>query len=81
MGVSYDSPEANAAFAEKYRFPFKLLSDSDRSIARAYGAFNEASPDYPARNTYVIGVDRKLEQVLEGVNPKTSPRDIVDSLT
>jgi peroxiredoxin Q/BCP len=81
VGVSYDTPEDNAAFVEKYRFPYKLLSDPDRSIARAYGAFNEGSPDYPARNTYVIGVDRKLEHVLEGVNPKTSPRDILDSLS
>ena len=80
MGVSYDTPEANAAFVEKYQFPYKLLSDSDRSIARAYGAFNEGSPDYPNRNTYVIDADGKLEQVLLGVNAKTSPRNILDSL-
>ena len=65
---------------EKYSFPYKLLSDSDRSIARAYGAWNDGSPDYPHRNTYVIGADGKLEQVLEGVNAKTSPRTILDSL-
>ncbi len=81
LGVSYDAPEANAAFAVKYRLPYPLLSDSDRSMARAYGAFNESSPDYPNRNTYIVGADGKLEQVLDGVNPKTSPRNILDSLS
>ena len=79
--MSYDTPEDNAAFVEKYRFPYRLLSDSDRSMARAYGAFNESSPDYPSRNTYVVGPDGKVEQVLDGVNPKTSPKDILDSLS
>lgn len=80
MGVSYDAPADNAAFAAKYRLPYPLLSDIDRAIARAYGAFQTDSPDYPARNTYVIGSDGKLEQVHLGVNAKTHPRALLDSL-
>jgi peroxiredoxin len=49
-------------------------------VAKAYGAYSEASADYPARNTYVIGAEGKLEQVLAGVNAKTHPRDLLDSL-
>jgi peroxiredoxin len=65
---------------EKFSFPYRLLSDVDQAAAKAYGAFNEASPGYPSRNTYVIDAEGKLAQVLEGVNPKTSPRNILDSL-
>jgi peroxiredoxin len=81
LGVSYDTPEANAAFVEKYRFPYRLASDTDRAVARAFGAFDEGKPDYPRRNTYVIGADGTLEQVLDGVNPKTSPRDVFGALS
>ncbi|MGE0707255.1 MAG: peroxiredoxin [Planctomycetota bacterium] len=80
LGVSYDTPADNAAFVEKYGFPYPLLSDTDQAIAKAYGAYDPAQPGYPRRNTYVIGGDGKLEQVLEAVNPKTHPRALLDSL-
>src|SRR4051794_21919957 len=37
-GISFDAPAANKAFAEKYEFPFTLLSDEDRSVGEQYGA-------------------------------------------
>jgi peroxiredoxin Q/BCP len=78
--VSYDTPAENKAFHEKYNFPYALLSDADKGIAKAYGAFQEQRPDYPDRNTYVIGADGKLEQVLNGVNAKTHPKSLLDAL-
>ena len=69
----------NAAFVEKYGFPYPLLSDADQAIARAYGAHDPGQP-YPRRNTYVIAGDGTFEQVLEAVNPKTHPRALLDSL-
>jgi peroxiredoxin Q/BCP len=80
LGVSYDAPADNLAFVEKYGFPYPLISDADQAIAHAYGAFQPHQPSYPSRNTYVIGTDGKLEQVLEAVNPKTHPRALLDSL-
>tara|TARA_R110002072_G_scaffold28552_3_gene91555 strand:+ start:220 stop:657 length:438 start_codon:yes stop_codon:yes gene_type:complete len=80
LGVSYDTPADNAAFVEKYNFPYPLLSDTEQAIAKAYGAYSAERPDYPARNTYVIGPEGTLEQVLDGVNPKTHPRSLLDSL-
>ena len=80
LGVSYDSQADNAAFAEKYRIGYPLLSDADAAVAKAYWAFDPKRPGYPRRNTYVIAADGTLEHVLEGVKPKTSPRDILDSL-
>lgn len=41
MGVSPDEPPANRAFAEKFQFPFPLLSDPSRKTMSSYGAFGE----------------------------------------
>lgn len=38
VGVSYDDAGSHQAFSAQHRLPFPLLSDSDRSIAKAYGA-------------------------------------------
>jgi peroxiredoxin Q/BCP len=41
LGVSADDAESHDRFAAKYRLPFTLLSDPDRSVMRAYGAYGE----------------------------------------
>jgi thioredoxin-dependent peroxiredoxin len=41
LGVSADSPESHTQFAGKYRLPFVLLSDPDRKVMTAWGAYGE----------------------------------------
>ena len=41
LGVSPDAAASHQAFADKYHLPFTLLSDPDRSVMRAYGAYGE----------------------------------------
>lgn len=41
LGVSADSPASHAKFAAKYRLPFPLLSDPDRSVMTAWGAYGD----------------------------------------
>jgi peroxiredoxin Q/BCP len=41
LGVSADDAESHQRFAAKYRLPFTLLSDPDRSVMTAYGAYGE----------------------------------------
>jgi len=38
VGISVDSPWANAEFARKYNLEFELLSDIDREVVTAYDA-------------------------------------------
>ena len=38
LGISGDSPWANAEFSRKYNLEFKLLSDLDRDVVKAYDA-------------------------------------------
>lgn len=80
LGVSYDDPATNAAFAEAYAFPFKLLSDVDKEVAKAYGAYDAGHDGYPSRSTYVIGADGNIEHVVEGVDPQSHPKELLERL-
>jgi|SRR5919204_6748881 peroxiredoxin Q/BCP len=69
IGVSFDRPEDNRAFAEKHGFPFRLLSDVDREVGALYEtkrAEGEQSPEFAKRRTYLIdpeGIIRKAYRV------------------
>ncbi len=57
MGVSYDPPTDNKVFAEQEGFPYRLLSDVDKSVAEAYGV--RRPPDHeweavPRRISFLI---------------------------
>jgi peroxiredoxin Q/BCP len=41
LGVSADSPASHAKFATKYKLPFPLLSDPDRKVMEAWGAYGD----------------------------------------
>lgn len=38
IGVSYDTVEKQAEFKAKYMFPFTLLADTEKAVAKAFGA-------------------------------------------
>jgi thioredoxin-dependent peroxiredoxin len=62
LGISFDAVPKNAAFAQKFAFNFRLLSDTDQSIGRAYGATREDSATRPKRVSYLIGKDGRVEK-------------------
>jgi thioredoxin-dependent peroxiredoxin len=41
IGVSPDASASHQHFAEKHHLPFQLLSDPDRKVMEAYGAYGE----------------------------------------
>jgi glutaredoxin-dependent peroxiredoxin len=41
LGVSVDSPFTLAKFKEEYSYQFQLLSDFNKTVSKAYGAFYE----------------------------------------
>ena len=53
IGVSSDSPESHARFAEKYRLPFTLLADRGGAVRKQYGVPATLGL-LPGRVTYVI---------------------------
>ena len=54
LGISPDSPKAQASFKQKESLPFTLLCDVDKKVAQAYGVWKE-------KNMYgqkVMGIER-----------------------
>jgi len=41
LGISADSGASHAKFAAKYKLPFPLLSDPDRTVMEAWGAYGD----------------------------------------
>ncbi|MFI7482961.1 thioredoxin-dependent thiol peroxidase [Kocuria sp. M1R5S2] len=66
LGVSPDSPESLASFAEKQSLTFPLLSDEDHRVAEAYGAWGEKKNygrtyEGIIRSTVVVGPEGDVE--------------------
>ena len=69
--MSFDSEEDNAKFAQKFRFPFPLLCDTERRIGLAYGAAGSDKDEYAKRIGYVIDENGHIDRADAKVDPKT----------
>ena len=72
IGISPDKPAKLAKFRDKEGLTFPLLSDEDRSVLTAWGAFGEKTMYGKTvtgviRSTFVVGADGTLEQALYNV--------------
>jgi len=72
LGISPDKPEKLAKFRDKEELTITLLSDADRSVMTAYGAYGEKkmygkTVQGVIRSTFVVGADGKLEQAWRNV--------------
>ena len=72
VGISPDTPAKLAKFRERDAITFPLVSDEDKSVLTAYGAFGEKK-NYGRtvmgviRSTFVIDEDGKIERALYNV--------------
>ena len=80
LGVSFDTVEENAAFADKFGFPFVLLCDTTRSMGLAYGACDAPSAGYAGRISYLIDEQGTIEKVYASVNPRSHPAEVLADL-
>ena len=80
LGVSFDTPAANKAFVDTERFPFRLLSDTDRTLAVAVGAADTATQPVARRISYLVGPDGRVRAVYGTVVPATHARDVLGDL-
>ena len=67
-GVSFDNIDSHKKFITKYKLPFPLLSDSDKSVAQAYGAYKKKflygnSFLGIERTTFVIDPQGKIKKI------------------
>jgi len=80
LGISIDSPAANAAFAKQIGVTFPLLSDMNRKVLTAYGIlkpYDVKGEDYEwaERTTIIVDREGKIQHIEQGdgaVNPNTA---------
>jgi peroxiredoxin Q/BCP len=72
VGISPDPPAKLAAFRAAQRLTFPLLSDVDKSVLAAYGAFGEKTMygkkvTGVIRSTLIVDADGRIENAMYGV--------------
>lgn len=72
VGISPDKPEKLATFRERDGITFPLVSDTDRAVLTAYGAYGEKQSygrtvTGVIRSTFVIDADGRIERALYNV--------------
>lgn len=72
VGISPDPPEKLAKFRDRDALTFPLVSDTDRSVLTAYGAYGEKQSygrtvTGVIRSTFVIDADGRIERAMYNV--------------
>src|ERR1700690_3059255 len=81
LGVSLDSVDSHKGFCAKEGLSFKLLSDSEGTVTKAYGSVaTYDGKTYSARNTFVIDPMGVIRKVYVKVNPTTHSEDVLKDL-
>ncbi len=77
LGVSFDSLSSHQQFKEKYHLTFKLLTDPDKKIAKAYGSSGFL---FASRDTIWIDPKGNIFKIFRGVDPETHPEELLKQL-
>jgi peroxiredoxin Q/BCP len=80
VGVSFDEPAANAKFVKVQGFPFRLLSDTDRTLATQVGAAESRAQARASRVSYLVGPDGKVLKAYPNVDPDKHSREVLADL-
>ena len=85
IGISPDSPAAQAKFDDKYALGYPLLADTEHAVAEKYGVWQEKS-NYGktymgiARTTYLIGGDGKVVKRWDNVKVDGHVEDVLEAV-
>ena len=80
LGASFDEPASNQAFREKYRLPFRLLSDTGHDVAVALGVVESHDTPYPSRIAHLVGPDGVVVKRYAVEDPEFFAEDVLDDL-
>lgn len=78
LGASFDAPETNRAFRQKYLLPFRLLSD-DGTVAEAFGAGSPGSGS-AMRVAHLVGPDGRVARTYVVDDPSFFAEQVLDDL-
>jgi peroxiredoxin Q/BCP len=84
LGISRDGAEAHNAFAAKYNLPFELLTDADRVVHKAYGAWGQnPNPVWGIgvlRKSFLVGKDGNILHVFHKVDTSRHAEQVLACL-
>ena len=85
FGVSADGVGSHRKFITKRNLPYPLIADEDKKIITDYGVWVQKSMMGKKfmgieRSTFVIGVDGRIETVLEKVSPAKHTKKLLEAL-
>ena len=84
LGVSLDDETSHQAFISKYNLPFTLLSDTDHTVADAYGVYGEQTwgdKKYMgvSRKTFLIDEQGAIKKVFDKVNVEQHSDEVLEA--
>lgn len=81
VGISVDSSESHARFAQKYHLPFPLLADTNGQVAESYHALtNLYVLKIAKRYTFLINPAGKIAKIYTSVDTSNHSQQIIDDL-
>jgi thioredoxin-dependent peroxiredoxin len=85
IGISADDQKSHGKFKSKYDLPFYLLSDPEKEVIEAFGAWGEKSmygKTYMGimRSTFVIDEDGTIIKAWPKVKPADHAQEVLDVL-
>jgi peroxiredoxin Q/BCP len=82
LGISQDDAASHRAFSDKYRLRVRLLSDPDRKVHDAYGAWGERPGRGVGviRSTFLVGEDGRIARAWYFVKPDGHALEVLSAL-
>ncbi len=82
LGVSADSAKSHQAFIARYELPFRLLSDTEKTMLKAYGVWGPKKfmgkvHEGIHRTTFVISGQGLIDRVITDVDTKAHSTQIL----
>ena len=85
LGVSFDDAASHGRFAKKFNLPFRLLCDTEKKVATAYGVYKEKSMYGRTywgieRTTFLINPAGKIAAIWPKVKVDGHVEEVLDAL-
>jgi len=82
LGVSFDDVPAIKAFAEKFEFPYRLLSDHSEQTGVAYETRDPGTDkiSFSKRLSYLIAPDGTIAKAYKVADVNTHPADVLEDI-
>jgi peroxiredoxin Q/BCP len=85
LGISKDTPKAQATFKENQSLPYTLLCDVDKKVVEAYGVWKEKNMYGKKvmgveRTTFVIDEQGKIQKIFSKVKPAGHAEEVLAAL-